>query len=216
MSNPWENVSLNDYENHMKLPIINQIQTLNSIMKCQINKYDDISTIAILGISGGNGLEYINPIKIKTVYGIDINQNYLDVCRQRYDYLSSCLILENLDISNENINIPKVDLVIANLFIEYIGVKKFIKQIEKTTPRYVSCVIQKNLDVDFVSDSPYTAAFNDISKIHNDIAQNDLIIEMNEIGYSTINSTEIYLPNKKMFIWTDFFIRHCNIYLNCI
>ena len=32
MSNPWETISLGDYENHMKLKTVQQLQAMNSIM----------------------------------------------------------------------------------------------------------------------------------------------------------------------------------------
>ncbi|MFZ2538641.1 MAG: methyltransferase type 11, partial [Oscillospiraceae bacterium] len=59
MENPWVKVSLNNYEQHMKLADIQQLQTLNQIMKQQIKQHQ-IKTIAILGIAGGNGLEHID------------------------------------------------------------------------------------------------------------------------------------------------------------
>lgn len=53
MSNPWEEVSLNDYENHMSLDSVKQLQTMNSIMKEQFDAYP-ASTAMVLGVAGGN------------------------------------------------------------------------------------------------------------------------------------------------------------------
>ena len=39
MKNPWEEIGLDDYENHMKLDSVQQLQTLNSMMKAQFDKY---------------------------------------------------------------------------------------------------------------------------------------------------------------------------------
>lgn len=33
MVNPWQNILLSDYENHMKLNQVKQLQTLNKMMK---------------------------------------------------------------------------------------------------------------------------------------------------------------------------------------
>lgn len=203
MSNPWERIPLQDYENHMKLPSVQQLQKLNKIMKSQIYKYK-ISTIAILGIAGGNGLEFIDNSRIKTVYGIDINKSYLDICNEKYKNLKDCLVLKKLDLSNLSNDLPKVDIVIANLFIEYIGIDIFIKQLSKNFPQYVSCVIQKNPDINFVSDSPYIKAFDEISLLHKDIEKASLVKAMNTIGYSLIFSEEYLLPNMKKFIRLDF------------
>lgn len=39
MKNPWEEISLDDYENHMSLDSVNQLQTMNAIMKAQFEDY---------------------------------------------------------------------------------------------------------------------------------------------------------------------------------
>ena len=69
-------IDLNDYENHMSLENVYQLQVLNEMMKEQFNEYD-IDTIMVLGIAGGNGLEHINKKKIKKIYGVDVNRNFL-------------------------------------------------------------------------------------------------------------------------------------------
>ena len=58
MSNPWEEISLDDYEKHMSLDSVRQLQALDSIMKKQFAAYP-VETAAVLGVAGGNGLEHI-------------------------------------------------------------------------------------------------------------------------------------------------------------
>ena len=58
MTNPWESIRLDDYENHMKLKTVRQLQAMNRIMRDQFYRYP-ISSVMILGIAGGNGL---NPV----------------------------------------------------------------------------------------------------------------------------------------------------------
>lgn len=207
MKNPWESVSLDDYENHMKLSTIQQLSTLNTIMKSQLNKYS-ISTVTILGIAGGNGLEHVDTSRIKVIYGIDINQNYLDACKEKYQNLEPNLILKRLDISNLSNDLPATDILVANLIIEYIGIDTFIKQLSKIFPSYVTIVIQKNSDINFVSDSPYSKAFDGISTLHQDIEKDSLVKSMSNSGYRLIYMEEHILPNMKKFIRLDF------IYLN--
>ena len=88
MKNPWEEISLDDYENHMSLDSVNQLQTMNAIMKAQFEDYQ-AETAMILGIAGGNGLEHIRTEKYKAVYGIDINEGYLEKIRERYPMLGN-------------------------------------------------------------------------------------------------------------------------------
>ena len=39
MANPWEEIPLSDYEKHMKLGSVMQLQTLNEMMKGQFAAY---------------------------------------------------------------------------------------------------------------------------------------------------------------------------------
>jgi predicted nucleotidyltransferase len=204
--NPWKSVQLDTYENHMKLDNIEQLQTLNRIMQSQLNCYN-FSSVAILGVAGGNGLEHIDTQKISHIYGIDINSDYLRACKERYSYLGDALTLQNLDISNLANTLPCVQLIIADMIIEYICIDIFAKQLDKTKPQYVSCVIQKNLGADFVSSSPYTSAFDGVTKLHQDIDTDKLTMALNDIGYVLILTEDYLLPNNKKFIRLDFEMR---------
>ena len=203
MSNPWERVHLNDYEEHMKLDDIQQLQILNQIMKKQI-KQNPIKSLAILGIAGGNGLEYIDLNSFEQVYGIDVNQNYLDVCKKRYSHLDKCLTLLKMDLTDLSNRLPDIELIIGNLLIEYIGIEIFIKQLAKVNPKFVSCVVQKNVTNQFVSDSPYLEYFMEISGIHNDIDKVELTKGMKSLNYRLILEEEYLLPNGKKFIRLDY------------
>ena len=58
MNNPWEEISLDDYEKHMRLDTVKQLQAMNAIMKEQFAAYP-AETAMILGVAGGNGLEHM-------------------------------------------------------------------------------------------------------------------------------------------------------------
>ena len=68
MSNPWEEISLSDYESHMKLNSVRQLQAMNALMKSQLDTYP-VSSVMILGVAGGNGLEHIAGKRFVKVYG---------------------------------------------------------------------------------------------------------------------------------------------------
>ena len=82
MENPWEKIALSDYENHMRLDSVCQLQAMNAMMKDQLSRHP-AETVMLLGIAGGNGLEHIDPRKVQTLYGVDINQKYLTACAER-------------------------------------------------------------------------------------------------------------------------------------
>ena len=57
--NPWEEISLSDYESHMSLASVNQLQAMNKMMKLQFEEYP-VSSVIVFGVAGGNGLEHVN------------------------------------------------------------------------------------------------------------------------------------------------------------
>lgn len=83
MKNPWEEISLSDYENHMKLDSVQQLQAMNAMMKGQFNAFP-VSSVMILGVAGGNGLAHIQKGQFERVYGVDVNPAYLEEVLRRY------------------------------------------------------------------------------------------------------------------------------------
>ncbi len=204
MSNPWEEISLDDYEKHMSLDSVRQLQALDSIMKEQFAAYP-VETSAVLGIAGGNGLEHIDTNKFRTVYGIDINADYLRAVSQRYTQLSGVLECLHIDLMNEVEKLPQTQLLIANLLIEYIGYRAFQKAVLQTAPLYVSCVIQINTDEEqWVSESPYLRAFDRLDEVHHQMEEKALTAAMNDIGYSLILQETYPLPNGKALVRLDY------------
>lgn len=203
MANPWEEISLSDYENHMKLDSVMQLQTLNTMMKGQLTVYP-VNSVMILGVAGGNGLEYIDRNKFQKVYGIDINEEYLEAVRERYADISDILECIQLNLREETDRLPQAELLVANLLIEYIGYDCFQKAVEQAQPKYVSCVIQINADDSWVSDSPYIHAFDALYKVRHQMEENVLIQTLKDVGYELIAKKETPLPNGKKFVQLDF------------
>ena len=204
MSNPWEEIALSDYENHMSLESVKQLQAMNSIMKKQFGDYP-VRTATVLGIAGGNGLEHVSPDKFEKVYGVDINEEYLKAVRERYKDLEDILECLHIDLITECGKLPHSELVIANLLIEYIGYEAFQKAVKRIDPKYVSCVIQINTgDAQWVSDSPYLHAFDRLDEVHCQMEENALIASMKDTGYRIILNESDPLPNGKALQRIDF------------
>ena len=120
MSNPWEEISLNDYENHMSLDSVKQLQIMNSIMKEQFEDYP-VSTAMVLGVAGGNGLEHVSRDKYRTVYGVDINEDYLRIVSERYAHLSDVLKCLKIDLIHD-----------AEAYAQEIGIQHILFHVEKS------------------------------------------------------------------------------------
>lgn len=203
MANPWEEISLSDYEKHMKLDSVMQLQGMNQMMKSQFNTYS-VNSVMILGIAGGNGLEHIDKNKIQKVYGVDINREYLTAVIERYSDISDILECIQLNLIEETDRLPKAELLIANLLIEYIGYDCFQKTVEQVQPQYISCIIQINVDDSWVSDSPYLHMFDGLEEIHHQMDEKTLVKSMLEIDYHKIKTLEHILPNGKKLVQIDF------------
>ena len=204
MNNPWEEISLDDYESHMSLESVRQLQMLDELMKEQFGSYP-VGTAMILGVAGGNGLEHIDTEKYSRVYGADINADYLKATQKRFPQLSGVLECLQADLINEYEKLPAAELVIADLLVEYIGYEAFQKVVMQVKPKYVSCVIQINTDTDnWVSDSPYLHAFDRLDEVHHQMSETGLINAMQQIGYSEILDSCRALPNGKTLVRLDF------------
>lgn len=203
MSNPWEEIDLNDYESHMSLENVYQLQTMNQMMKEQFYTYC-VESIMILGVVGGNGLEHLSKDHFRTVYGVDINSDYLDECRKRYPELEGTFDTICVDLLSDDLNLPYSDLLVANLLIEYIGYECFQRVVKLVKPKHVSCIIQINTEKSFVSETPHLHVFDRLDEVHHQMEENALIRHMQEIGYTEELMKERDLPNGKKLVRIDF------------
>lgn len=205
MNNPWERIDLDIYETHMASNDVFQLQALNSITKEQITDYVH-TNILIMGVAGGNGLEHIDISTTEKVFGLDVNSQYLDKCKERYPQLTNILELICCDLNNSDAVLPYSDIMISNLIIEYIGANKFVELIRnnKDNVNVISCIIQKNNNNDFVSNSDLTSFLEPLVSIHHDIDAENLLNEFLKIGFKCIKKMYYPLPNGKEFIRIDF------------
>ena len=118
-------------------PRVGQLQRLHDIIKEQLAAYPS-RAIGVLGIAGGNGLDLIDPETTDAVYGYDVNPDYLAACEARYrDDFGDRLHLIETRI-DRSVTIERVDLLIANLIIEYVGIDEFVAS-RPRTPAPLAC-----------------------------------------------------------------------------
>lgn len=205
MKNPWQEINLETYENHMKSDDVYQLQTLHQITKEQLDCYKP-KCVGILGIAGGNGLDQINLHTTQKIYGFDINQDYLDTCQARYSFMGDKLKLFQCDLNDNFLIMPATNLLIANLIIEYLGDQNFVSLVSRNSNHIeiVSCTIQKNEEEGFVSQSNYTSAFDPLLSISHDADEKNLIELFSKENFDCFNTLEYLLPNGKKFIRLDF------------
>lgn len=203
MKNPWEEIDLTAYETHMSLDSVFQLQAMNQMMREQFDAHP-VRSIMILGVAGGNGLEHIDLQRVDKVYGVDINEAYLQACQQRYPRLRGVLEPIRADLTGDAAVLPHTELLVANLFIEYIGYGCFQRTVRQVEAPYVSCIIQINTGASFVSDSPYLHAFDRLEEVLHPMEEDALVSAMGEIGYEPQTREARSLPNGKKLLRIDF------------
>ena len=204
MSNPWNEIELSDYENHMSLGSVGQLQSLNRFMTRQFDAYP-VKTAMVLGVAGGNGLEHASKDKYETVYGVDINERYLEAVKERFKDRLDLIKCLKVDIISEVEKLPHAELVIADLFVEYVGYEAFAKALKKIEPEFVSVVIQINTDENsWVSDSPYLHAFDGLDEVHHQMEDGALTECLKAAGFEKILTEREDLPNGKALLRLDY------------
>ncbi len=203
MRHPWEEISLENYENHMGLASVRQLQALNELMRGQLRACP-ASRVMILGVAGGNGLEHVRKGQFEKIYGVDVNAAYLEAAARRHPELEGVLECLRVDLSREPHRLPEAELLIADLLVEYIGYEAFQETLRWVKPRYVSCVIQINVEEGWVSDSPYLHAFDGLEQVHRQMEPEALEEALLAAGYRRVKTLEHGLPNGKKLVRLDF------------
>jgi hypothetical protein len=202
---PWRGIDLGVYERHMGDPRVGQLQQLRLITGEQLAAFPS-RAIGVLGIAGGNGLDLIGPETVDAVYGYDVNPEYLAVCDARYgDVFGDRLQLIEMRI-DRFVTIERVDLLIANLIIEYVGVDEFVAFVAANARSIgvLSCVIQQSDAEGFVSSTEYASSFDGLASVSSDIDPETLASAMSDGGFLSLARFEYPLPNDKTLIRQDF------------
>ena len=157
MNNKWLDINLEEYENHMALPSIGQSQYLAEYLKESVNRYKPKS-VALIGCSGGNGLQNINPEEVKRVVCVDINVKYLEIAKNRYSNLFIETEFISSDIISKDFYFNPVDLIFVGLVFEYVDNKLAIKNLPRllnVNGNLVVVLQLPNPDIPEVSPSPF-------------------------------------------------------------
>lgn len=203
MNNPWKQIPFEDYERHMSDPSVGQTAMLDKIMKQQ---YDSCTatTVIIFGIATGNGLRHVDPQRTKEVIGIDINAEYLAECKKRYDHGAFHLRLIEADVDYAPLTLPPADLIIANLFLEYVELHHWIRCIQHCSHpgTVISVVVQMNNGAPFVSNTG-NVRLHMLSGCHRDVSPDEFIDIMKRHSFACFHKETYNLPGKKQFMRID-------------
>jgi hypothetical protein len=203
-TNPWNNIPLDDYEQHMQHKDVAQSQLLNSLTNKYLQKHNP-ANILFLGISGGNGLEHIDVNKVKSICGIDINQSYLEETQKRFGNKIKQLELVNVDIGTSNKSFIKADLIWAALIFEYVDIERAFGFIENNADKSANLIItiQSNNGAGSVSQTGIET-IKSVKDIFRTVDSKELQNSALKFGFELIGTEENTLPNGKSFITYEF------------
>ena len=128
MKNPWLDIPLADYEGHMALPNVGQAQLLSDVFAGALSKYAPRS-VAVLGCAGGNGLDRVSSKVTERVVGVDLNPDYVQQARTRFDHQIPLLELLVGDVQTDEFAFAPVELVFAGLLFEYVDAEAVLAKI---------------------------------------------------------------------------------------
>lgn len=123
MRNPWLDIPLADYEAHMALPTVGQADLIAHELEILLRRYSP-SSVAIMGCAGGNGFECAACSGVSRLVGVDINPQYIERARERYEGRIPGLELHIADIQACQSLFDPVDLIYAALVLEYVDLDR--------------------------------------------------------------------------------------------
>lgn len=204
MSNPWLSVPLAEYEQHMNSAEVRQLTVLSELFAEAMSRCRP-SSIAVLGIAGGNGLEHIDSSVTTRIVGLDLNPQYIETVRQRYSHLPG-LDLRCVNLSEQRIALEPVQLVHAALIFEHAGVERCLENgIALTAPGgNLSVVLQLPAEGGkAVGTSPF-ASIENLHAHFSFVQPASLCESLSGRGFCLAHQTTRELPSGKAF-WAGIF-----------
>jgi len=159
MKNPWLDISLADYEGHMALPNVGQAQLLSDVFAVALGKYAPRS-VAVLGCAGGNGLDRVSSKVTERVVGVDLNPNFVQEARVRFEHTMPMLQLFVGDVQTDEFGFAPVELVFAGLLFEYVDAEAVLAKIRAMlcpAGTLVTLVQLPNTAIPEITPSPFTS-----------------------------------------------------------
>ena len=108
----------------MALPSVGQAQLLGTALQRTITQFQPCS-LAVLGVAGGNGLEFAQRAGVRRLVALDFNPDYLALCSRRYATYFAEFEPVLHDLSQGPPVITPVECIFAGLVLEYLCVASF-------------------------------------------------------------------------------------------
>ena len=200
MTNPWLRIPASDYEGHMRSPNVAQQSFLAQTFKESLDNHDS-STIALLGCATGNGLEYVKKDATRRVTAIDINPEYLEILRQRYEGCVPGLEVVEADLEICTIENQAYSLIFAGLVFEYLEPRILLPRIAswlRLGGVMLSILQLPAKHLTRVSETPYTS-LKTLKSIMKLVSPQQIKSMANDAGLLEIEAKTVTLESGKPF-----------------
>jgi ubiquinone/menaquinone biosynthesis C-methylase UbiE len=200
MSNPWLDIPLADYEGHMALPEVGQAKLLGDLFAESLLRHAP-SSVAMIGCAGGNGFERIDPGVTTRVVGVDLNSDYLQQARPRFEGEFHTLELIQANIELDRLECMPVRLIFAALVLEYVDIAKTLPRLRGLLEEggiLITVVQMPNATIPAVSPSPF-ASLNTLEPILSWVEPSALRTLSEESGLSESSFRSHLTPAGKKF-----------------
>jgi len=202
MINPWLTITYSDYENHMLE--VGQAHVLNALTDYYLKEYKP-ANFALIGCATGNGLEHIDDEITRNVYAIDINSDYLQQTKIRFENKIKNLIICCIDLQNDKLTLSNIDLAFCGLILEYVEPEKVLKNICEIINEdgKIVIIIQKDKQTSFVTKTKYNS-LESLTKIAKEISEKKIIDICKSLNLKMVHQRKIQLNKKKSFLVLTF------------
>jgi len=205
MKNPWLDIPAADYEAHMSSANVDQLTFLSRIFKNTLDKHD-CSAVALLGCATGSGLEYIRRNVTGKVTVVDINPEYLEILRQRYEKSVQGLEIMEADLQTCVLDKQSYSLIFAGLIFEYLDPRKLLSRISgwlRQTGVMVAVLQLPAKNVKKVADTPY-ASLKKLESIMHLVSPQEFKAMAHDAGLQELEAEKTVTPGtgKPFYIGT--------------
>ena len=143
----------------MSLPSVGQARLIADELDALLKRHSPAS-IAIIGCAGGNGFDCVVGTAVGRVVGLDLNPQYIEQARARYERRIPGLELYIADIQTSDELFDPVDLIYVALVLEYVDLARTMRVLRcHCKPNGVLAVLSQlpHDSIAHVSPSPYTS-----------------------------------------------------------
>jgi SAM-dependent methyltransferase len=209
LTNPWNTISLADYEAHMALPTVGQAALIANELS-RAGEAHGPASIAVLGCAGGNGLERLLGGSARRVVALDINRDYVATVEARFRGRIEGLEAIVGNVEDDAQVFDPVDLIYAALLLEYVDLGRALKFMRRhCQPAGILVVVLQlpSTEIAHITPSPYVS-LRELEPIFRFVSPTELGRLAAEAGFQTMGSRIVTASGGKSFSLQEFRASH--------